>query len=78
MLDIALKRIKIPEVTRSFILEKREIEVLTNYGLTDCFQAQDGIDQGEVISLLVWKIFYDPLLVAIQKEKEVVYEIQVE
>jgi hypothetical protein len=30
-------------------------------------QAQDGIDQGEVISSLMWKIFYDPLLCRIQK-----------
>jgi len=81
MLDLALRRIKIPEITRSFIIElykKREMEVLTSCGVTEKFEAQDGIDQGEVISPLVWRIFYDPLLTAIRKKEKLGYKLQVD
>src|SRR5260363_368083 len=72
MLQLALERIKIPEVAVKFILnlyKNREIEVITSIGNTEKFVAGDGIDQEEVISLLIWKIFYDSLLVEIQEEK---------
>ena len=65
MLRKSLERIKLPKNSTSFILslfEKRKIKVITNYGLTSEFEAKDGLDQGEVISLLAWRIFYDPLL----------------
>ena len=80
MLKLALKRIKIPATIVKFIAqlyEKREIEVITSVGNTDRFQAVDGIDQGEVISPLVWRIFYDPLLVAVQEEKDLGYKMKV-
>ena len=56
MLNKALRRIKIPEKTGSFIInlyENREIEVITTLGNTEKFVADDGIDQKEVISSLV-------------------------
>jgi hypothetical protein len=31
-------------------------------GLTNPYKVQDGIDQGDTISPLLWRIFYDPLL----------------
>ena len=46
----------LPEVTTNFILslyEKRNIKVVTSFSLTSEFEAEDSIDQGEVISLLV-------------------------
>ena len=78
MLKKALIRIKLPEVIISFILslfEKRKIKIITSFGLTNEFEAEDGIDQGEVISPLVWRIFYDPLLCAIQKTKNTGYKM---
>jgi ribonuclease HI len=74
----ALERIKMPEYTIRFILslyESRKIKVITSFGLTKEFEAEDGIDQGEVISPLVWRIFYDPLLCAIQSTKNLGYKM---
>ena len=73
MLELAMKRIKLPKTTVNFILnlyKSREIEVLTSIGTTKRFVAGDGIDQEEVISLLVWRIFYDPLLTEIQEHQQ--------
>ena len=56
MLKKALLRIKLPEVAVNFIFnlyKERKIKVVTSFGLTEEFEAKDGIDQGEVISLLV-------------------------
>ena len=50
----ALIRIKLLEVTTNFILslyEKRKIKVVTSFSLTSEFEAEDGIDQEEVIFL---------------------------
>ena len=66
----ALNRIKISGILEDFLVEiydKRRVRVITKNGLSEGFQAQDGIDQGEVISPLMWRIFYDPLLCRIQK-----------
>ena len=71
MLKKALLRIKLPENTVKFILslyEKRKIKVITSFGLTEEFEAADDLDQGEVISLLTWRIFYDPF-VQLKKNK---------
>ena len=65
-----MRRIKLLESLVTFIkqlYQDREIRVITDEGPTDFFIAGDRIDQGEVISLLMWKIFYDPLLVRIQQ-----------
>src|SRR6266487_4073715 len=78
MLKKSLERIKLPKNTVSFILslyEKRKIKVITNFGLTEEFEAKDGLDQGEVISPLAWRIFYDPLLCTVQKTKNLGYEM---
>jgi len=69
-LELSMRRIKFPENLITFIkqlYQDREIRVITDEGPTDFFVAGDGIDQGEVISPLMWKIFYDPLLVRIQQ-----------
>ena len=65
-----MRRIRLLESLITFIkqlYQDREIRVITDEGLTDFFTAGDRIDQGEVISLLMWRIFYDPLLVRIQQ-----------
>src|SRR5260364_132493 len=53
------------------------MEVITSYGMTERFTTEDGIDQGEVISPLIWRIFYDPLLVAIQRKENAGYKMEV-
>ena len=73
MLELAMKRIKLPKTTVNFILnlyKSREIEVLTSIGTTKRFVAGDGIDQGEVISSLMWRFFYDLLLTEIQEHQQ--------
>ena len=76
----ALERIKIPTGIRDFIInifEGRRISIITAYGLTESFEAAAGIDQGESISPLIWRIFYDPLLHRIQEDKTLGYNMQV-
>ena len=80
MLDKALNRIKLPNNTRKFLLSllhARKIKVITNYGLTQEFTAEDGLDQGEVVSPLLWRIFYNPLLCEIQDKEKLGYKISV-
>ncbi|GBB84246.1 hypothetical protein RclHR1_10880001 [Rhizophagus clarus] len=50
-----------------FMLEKNQ--VITAYGLTDPYDVLIGIYQGEVISPLLWCIYYDPLLCEIEQRK---------
>src|SRR5688572_17731164 len=68
-LDLSLKRIGMPHLARSFIInlfKNRKLSVITTFGNSPVFEAGDGIDQGEAISSLLWRIFYDPLLAYIQ------------
>src|SRR5215212_7699235 len=65
----SMERIKIPAATINYLIDlfdERQISVITAYGSTEFFTGQDGIDQGETISPLLWRIFYDPLLCAVQ------------
>ena len=76
MLQKAMERIKIPDKIITLILspfKERNFQVITNYGLTHSIKAQDGIDQGETISPLLWRIFYDPLLCQIQDNNNMGY-----
>ena len=77
--DEFLRRIKILENIINFIIflfNKRQIRIITSFGLTEPFIGEDGIDQGETISLLLWRIFYDPLLCQIQQDQELGYNIK--
>jgi len=78
-LDWALKRVKIPQKTRKYISNlfcKQQLKIITAYGLTEEITAGDGIDQGEVISLLIWQLFYDPLLERVQEDEELGYIVE--
>src|SRR5205807_81934 len=78
MLKKALIRIKLLEGIISLIMslfERRKIKVITSFGLTEEFEAEDGLDQGEVISPLAWRIFYDPLLCAVKDETNLGYHM---
>ena len=68
----ALDRIKLPPLFSQLIINlfvNRKNSIFTQVGLTDQYDVKIGIDQGEVISPLLWIIYYDPLLCEIQKQK---------
>ncbi|GES81524.1 reverse transcriptase family protein [Rhizophagus clarus] len=72
MLEKAMERIKIPSnfiKTISSLFKNRQNQVITAYGLTNPYDVLIGIDQGEVISPLLWCIYYDPLLCEIEQRK---------
>ena len=76
----ALERIKLPSTAVKFLInlfDGRSMRIITEYGLSDAFTAADGIDQGEVISPLIWRIFYDPLLCRISQDPTLGYHMKV-
>src|SRR5690242_942986 len=50
------------------LLYNRSNQIITNFGLTPSYDVQDGIDQGETITPLLWRIYYDPLISHIFKK----------
>ena len=81
MLQLALRRIKAPKKTIGFVLSifnKRQMQMITKEGLMNPFVAEDGIDQGEVLFPLMWRVFYDPLLYKVQKEEGLGYIAEVQ
>ena len=65
LLEKALIRIKLPPtiiLTILNLLTSRTNQVITNFGLTPSYPVEDGIDQGETITPLLWRIYYDPLI----------------
>ena len=78
-LELVLQRVKIPKKTIEYILNlfhKRQLRIITAYGLTEEIVAGDEIDQDEVILPLIWRIFYDPLLEKIQEEERLGYTVE--
>ena len=70
----ALKRIKLPNLFVDFItnsLKNRTNQIITDFGFTDSYKVGNGIDQGEIMSPLLWIIYYDPLFAKIEKIKNV-------
>jgi hypothetical protein len=77
MLEKALQRIKLPHSFINLIKElflERKNQIFTPGGLTAPYDVKVGIDQGEIISPLLWCIYYDPLLCEIQN-KELGYKL---
>ncbi|GET54777.1 ribonuclease H-like domain-containing protein [Rhizophagus irregularis DAOM 181602=DAOM 197198] len=71
MLRFALERIRLPASAVKFILSlftKRTNRVFTAHGSTPAYRVRIGIDQGEVISPLLWVIYIDPLLTVLKNE----------
>ncbi|GBC15254.2 ribonuclease H-like domain-containing protein [Rhizophagus irregularis DAOM 181602=DAOM 197198] len=64
----------LPDISKafdSFILSlfmKRTNHVFTAHGSTPAYRVRIGIDQGEVISPLLWVIYIDPLLTVLKNE----------
>ncbi|GET57865.1 RNA-directed DNA polymerase from mobile element jockey-like [Rhizophagus irregularis DAOM 181602=DAOM 197198] len=71
MLRFALERIRLPASAVKFILSlfmKRTNRIFTAHGSTPAYRVRIGIDQGEVISPLLWVIYIDPLLTILKNE----------
>ncbi|CAB4417842.1 unnamed protein product [Rhizophagus irregularis] len=72
MLKFALQRLRLPNNAIQFILSlfmARSNRVITAHGPTPSYRVRIGIDQGEVISPLLWVIYIDPLLTVLKNEK---------
>ncbi|GBC01757.1 hypothetical protein RclHR1_43170001, partial [Rhizophagus clarus] len=68
----AMDRIKLPQQFTHLILDlfkDRTNQVITAYGKTTAYNVLTGIDQGEVISPVLWCIYYNPLLAEINQQK---------
>lgn len=76
VLKKSMKRIKIPNKIINILnnlISNRSSRVITFYGLTDEFNPETGIEQGDALSPLLWRIYYDPLLTKIQNLEEGYY-----
>ncbi|EXX64874.1 hypothetical protein RirG_138700 [Rhizophagus irregularis DAOM 197198w] len=65
------ERIRLSASAVKFILSlftKRTNRVFTAHGSTPAYRVRIGIDQGEVISPLLWVIYIDPLLTVLKNE----------
>jgi len=73
ILQKAMERVKIPTTCINFILDfftSRKNAVLTKGGLSDYYDVKIGIDQEEVISPLLWCIYFDLLLCEINNAQK--------
>ncbi|EXX72775.1 hypothetical protein GLOIN_2v1790829 [Rhizophagus irregularis DAOM 181602=DAOM 197198] len=71
MLKLALIRLHIPSLLIKFIINLftlRNNKIITHYGDTSRYRVRIGIDQGEIISPLLWVIYLDPLLTTLNRE----------
>src|SRR4051812_903625 len=78
MLELAMLRLRIPQGFIKLVLNlfnNRSNRVITANGLFDLYKVKIGIDQGEVISPLLWIIYIDSLLVALNNENTSPYTI---
>ncbi|GET59005.1 RNA-directed DNA polymerase from mobile element jockey-like [Rhizophagus irregularis DAOM 181602=DAOM 197198] len=71
MLRLALICLHIPSLLIKFIINlftRRNNKIITHYGNTSGYRVRIGIDQGEIISPLLWVIYLDPLLTTLNRE----------
>src|SRR5256886_9661630 len=82
MLEKCLNRIKLPKNFIELVMEislNRFNKVIVGKEMTEEYYVQDGIDQGEVWSPILWRIFYDPLLTQLKTiKKEAGYTIEID
>src|SRR5579859_4030040 len=78
-LSKALERIKIPKLFIRLIknaFNGRTNRVITDYGLTEEYKMCNGIDQGKIISPILWVIYYNPLFEKIEEIGNLGYELK--
>src|SRR5579859_1213089 len=69
----ALKCIRIPLNIISIIdniFSQRRNKIIMNGHISAEYKIEDGLDQGEVWSPLLWCIFFDPLLLELKSRQE--------
>src|SRR5256885_3577298 len=74
----AMTKLKIPLNFIDLVIDlftNRRNYVLTDVGKTLDYEVLVGIDQGEVISPLLWCIYYDPLLTKVQQSSHLGYNL---
>ena len=74
---MALQRIKIPDKIITFFINlfsNRYNSIILPNGNLAPYKVLQGIDQGEVISPLLWNIYYDPLFSFINKQSHLAYK----
>ena len=79
-LRMSLNQIGIPTIFTNWIIdlfEGQSMQVITAFGLSPSLNAADVIDQGDSISPLLWRIFYDPLLSALQSDHRRGYQMNI-
>src|SRR5438128_5679184 len=72
-LSKALTRIKMNSTYINILKnlhQTRRSSIITAHGLTDAYTVQDSLDQGETHAPILWQIFYDPLLIAVDRIKQ--------
>src|SRR5579859_2406020 len=57
------------------IFKSHNMSIIIAFGNSKEFKPRVGIDQGDIISLLIWRIFYDPLLCMINERKNIGYKL---
>ena len=65
LFKLSLQRINMPSkliIILTNLLLNRHNKVITNLGLTNSYIVKNSIDQGETITPLFWRIYYDPLI----------------
>lgn len=65
MFRLCFERLRFPSNLSTFIISlftSRKNRILTPFGKTESYDLLIEIDQGEVISPLLWTIYFDPLL----------------
>src|SRR5581483_4008412 len=78
MLQLAMLRLKILSRFIDLTIDlfsNRFNSIITAFGNTNSYKVQIGIDQGEVISHLLWVIYIDPLLTMLNKINPSPYRI---
>ena len=69
---LCLNRIAVPTKIINLIISmqsSRSIQIATPYGPTTPFTPDRGLPQGDVISCILWNIFYDTLLTRLQRSQ---------
>uniref|UniRef100_U9SUU7 Reverse transcriptase domain-containing protein n=1 Tax=Rhizophagus irregularis (strain DAOM 181602 / DAOM 197198 / MUCL 43194) TaxID=747089 RepID=U9SUU7_RHIID len=62
ILDGIMKSHRVSQIPQEFLFTSRKNRILTPFGKTESYNLLIGIDQGEIISPLLWTIYFDPLL----------------
>src|SRR3954471_16180922 len=78
MLELAMLHLRIPQGFIKLVLNlfnNRSNRVITANGLSNPYKVKIGIDQGEVISPLLWVIYIDSLLVTLNNNNSSPYTI---